>query len=80
MFRERCPFNQYVLSKPAKYGIKIGAVRDIQSNFARTMQMYAGKSPGEALGEELQKSKVIMLATMGKTKTSWSNIISLCLH
>lgn len=66
VFRERCPFNQYMLSKPAKYGIKIRAVCDAQSSFAWNMQMYAGKSPGEALGEELQKSKVIMLATMGK--------------
>lgn len=69
VFRDRCPLNQHMLGKPAKYGIKIQAVCDIQSIFAGNVQLYAGKSPVETLAEELHKSKVIMLVTVGGKKT-----------
>ncbi|XP_051574823.1 piggyBac transposable element-derived protein 4-like [Myxocyprinus asiaticus] len=47
-FRGRCPFRQYIPSKPAKYVIKIWAAYEAQTNYAWNMQMYTGKSPGEA--------------------------------
>ncbi|KAI7805227.1 putative piggyBac transposable element-derived protein 4-like [Triplophysa rosa] len=41
-FRGRCPFRQYMQSKPAKYGIKICAACDAQSSYAWNMQVYMG--------------------------------------
>ncbi|XP_038128076.1 piggyBac transposable element-derived protein 4-like [Cyprinodon tularosa] len=58
-FRGRCPFRQYMPSKPAKYGIKIWAACDAQSSFAWNMQVYTGKSRGEA-PEKNQGTRVVL--------------------
>ena len=58
-FRGRCPFRQYIPSKPAKYGIKIWAACDAQSSYAWNMQVYTGKSPGEA-PEKNQGMRVVL--------------------
>uniref|UniRef100_A0A8C6M6Z2 PiggyBac transposable element-derived protein domain-containing protein n=1 Tax=Nothobranchius furzeri TaxID=105023 RepID=A0A8C6M6Z2_NOTFU len=58
-FHGRCPFQQYMPSKPAKYGIKIWAACDAQSSFAWNMQVYKGKSPGEAPGKN-QGTRVVL--------------------
>lgn len=42
-FRGRCPFKQYIPSKPGKYGIKIWALCDSQTSFAWSLQVYIGK-------------------------------------
>lgn len=42
-FRGRCPFKQYITSKPAKYGIKIWALCDSSSNYAWSLQVYTGR-------------------------------------
>ena len=47
-FHDRCPFKQYMPSKPAKYGIKILAACDAESSYAWNMQVYTGKSRGGA--------------------------------
>ncbi|XP_039885795.1 piggyBac transposable element-derived protein 4-like [Simochromis diagramma] len=39
----RCPFRQYMLSKPARYGIKIWVVCDTRSSYAWKMQDYTSK-------------------------------------
>lgn len=38
-FRGRCPFRQYIPSKPDKYGIKIWAACDAQSSYTWNMQV-----------------------------------------
>ncbi|XP_061878322.1 piggyBac transposable element-derived protein 4-like [Entelurus aequoreus] len=58
-FRGRCPFRQYIPSKPAKYGIKIWAACDAQSSYAWNMQVYTGKAPGEA-PEKNQGMRVVL--------------------
>lgn len=45
-FRGRCPFKQYMPSKPAKYGIKIWAACDARTSYAWNMQVYTGKPQG----------------------------------
>lgn len=47
-FRGRCPFKQYMPSKPAKYGIKIWAACDANSSYALNLQVYTGKPVGGA--------------------------------
>lgn len=42
-FRGRCPFKQFIPSKPGKYGLKIWALCDSDTNYAWSMQVYTGK-------------------------------------
>ncbi|KAJ8873059.1 hypothetical protein PR048_026675 [Dryococelus australis] len=42
-FRGRCPFNQYIPSKPSKYGVKIWALCDSNTSYVLKIQMYTGK-------------------------------------
>lgn len=58
-FRGRCPFKQYIPSKPAKYGIKIWTLCDSASSYALTVQLYTGKTPGEA-PEKNQGMRVVL--------------------
>lgn len=44
-FRGKCPFRQYIPSKPAKYGIKIYALVDAKSIYTFSTEIYAGKQP-----------------------------------
>ncbi|XP_068451616.1 piggyBac transposable element-derived protein 4-like [Clinocottus analis] len=45
-FRGRCPFRQYMPSKPAKYGIKSWVACDAKSSYAWKLQVYTGKPSG----------------------------------
>ncbi|KRX28240.1 hypothetical protein T07_10034 [Trichinella nelsoni] len=42
-FRCRCPFRQYMLKKPAKYGINVWILCDAKTSYAWNMQIYPGK-------------------------------------
>lgn len=42
-FRGRCPFIQYIPSKPAKYGIKIWIVCDSKTFYAYNLEAYVGR-------------------------------------
>ncbi|XP_042178792.1 uncharacterized protein LOC121846651 [Oncorhynchus tshawytscha] len=44
--KDRCPFCQYIPSKPAKYGIKSWVVCDAKSSYVWKMQVYTGKAAG----------------------------------
>ncbi|KRY41655.1 PiggyBac transposable element-derived protein 4 [Trichinella spiralis] len=41
-FRCRCPFRQYMLKKPAKYGIKVWTLCEAKTSYAWNMQIYTG--------------------------------------
>ncbi|CAJ1087251.1 piggyBac transposable element-derived protein 4-like [Xyrichtys novacula] len=43
-FTGRCPFRQYIPSKPAKYGIKTWVACDSKTSYAWKMQVYTGKA------------------------------------
>ncbi|XP_047106979.1 piggyBac transposable element-derived protein 4-like [Schistocerca piceifrons] len=47
-FRGRCPFKQYIPSKPAKYGIKIWTMCDSKTSYVLKAQIYTGKVSGAA--------------------------------
>lgn len=57
-FRGRCPFKQYMPSKPGKYGIKIWAACDARSSYAWNMQVYTGK-PIDGRPEKKTKACVL---------------------
>jgi hypothetical protein len=44
-FRGNCPFQQYIASKPGKYGIKIYAFVDSRIFYTQNLVIYAGKQP-----------------------------------
>ncbi|CAJ1061412.1 piggyBac transposable element-derived protein 4-like [Xyrichtys novacula] len=64
-FRGRCPFRQYIPSKPAKYGIKTWVACDSKSSYAWKMQVYTGKAAaadaaaGHDRGEEEEEVSVL---------------------
>ena len=43
-FRGRCPFRQYIPSKPAKYGIKMWFLCDSKNYYAYNSQVYLGRA------------------------------------
>ncbi|XP_064094353.1 piggyBac transposable element-derived protein 4-like [Macrobrachium nipponense] len=43
-FRGKCPFRMYIPNKPAKYGIKIVMVNDVQSKYLLKAIPYLGKA------------------------------------
>lgn len=63
-FRGRCPFKQYIPSKPGKYGIKIWAACDSKSSYAWNMQIYTGK-PADGRPEKNQGMRVVLDMTTG---------------
>ena len=63
-FRGRCPFKQYIPSKPGKYGIKIWAACDARSSYAWNMQVYTGK-PVTGRPEKKQGMRVVLDMTAG---------------
>jgi hypothetical protein len=44
-FRVNCPFQQYIASKPGKYGIKIYALVDSRIFYTQNLEIYAGRQP-----------------------------------
>ncbi|RWR98535.1 PiggyBac transposable element-derived protein 4-like protein, partial [Dinothrombium tinctorium] len=42
-FRGRCPFRQYIASKPDKYGMKMWVLCDARNNYQFNTQPYLGK-------------------------------------
>ncbi|XP_048853943.1 piggyBac transposable element-derived protein 4-like [Brienomyrus brachyistius] len=63
-FKGRCPFRQYMQSKPKKYGIKIWAACDAASAYGWNMQIYTGKVKG-GISEKNQGTRVVLDMTQG---------------
>nr|XP_046210847.1 piggyBac transposable element-derived protein 4-like [Oncorhynchus gorbuscha] len=63
-FRGRCPFRQYIPSKPAKYDIKSWVACDAKSSYAWKMQVYTGKAAGGG-PEKNQGMRVVLNLTTG---------------
>ncbi|XP_045071787.1 uncharacterized protein LOC123485025 [Coregonus clupeaformis] len=63
-FRGRCPFRQYIPSKPAKYGIKTWVACDSKSSYAWKMQVYTGKATCGG-PEKNQGMRVVLDLTQG---------------
>ena len=56
-FRGRCPFKQYIPSKPGRYGLKFWILSDSKSSYVYNMETYIGKIPNAGreftLGEKV---------------------------
>ncbi|XP_062414083.1 piggyBac transposable element-derived protein 4-like isoform X2 [Pungitius pungitius] len=64
-FRGRCPFRQYMPSKPAKYGIKTWVACDARSSYAWKMQGYTGKPTTGGGPERNLGMRVVLDVTEG---------------
>ena len=51
-FRGRCPFKQYIPSKPGRYGIKFWILSDSKSSYVYNMKTYIGKKPNARKGSQ----------------------------
>ena len=71
-FRRRCPFRQYIASKPGKYGIKILAICEANASYASKMQVYTGKNP--TVGREVNQGARFVQDLVKKIKHSGRNI------
>ena len=72
-FRGRCPFLQYMPSKPAKYGIKIFWLCDASLTYASNARIYGGRQPGSEPEKNLDQNVIIQLTSplrgSGRNKT-----------
>lgn len=60
-FRGRCPFRQYIPSKPAKYGIKIWIICDSESYYTHNAQVYLGRVANTAVERNVGQRVVLDL-------------------
>lgn len=68
VFRGRCPFRQYIPSKPGRYGIKIWTLCDSKTTYVYNMQVYTGRSEGQTK-EKNQGERVVMDLIRGLEKS-----------
>ena len=59
-YRGKCPFKQYILSKPHRYGIKIYVLADAKTFYPINLEVYIGKTKLNNSPEEI----VLRLATV----------------
>ena len=71
-FRGRCPFRQYIPSKPGKYGIKIWAICEANTSYVWKMQVYTGKNP--AVGREVNQGARVVKDLVKEIENSGRNI------
>uniref|UniRef100_A0A1B6C4G3 PiggyBac transposable element-derived protein domain-containing protein n=1 Tax=Clastoptera arizonana TaxID=38151 RepID=A0A1B6C4G3_9HEMI len=60
-FCGRCPFRQFMKSKPAKYGIKIFTITDAKMFYVHNMEVYVGNQPGNSPFVKSNKPKDVVL-------------------
>ncbi|XP_061880293.1 piggyBac transposable element-derived protein 4-like [Entelurus aequoreus] len=63
-FPGKCPFRQYIPSKPGKYGLKIWAACDAKTSYAWNLQIYTGKATS-GIPEKNQGKCVVLDITTG---------------
>ncbi|XP_072562559.1 uncharacterized protein [Paramormyrops kingsleyae] len=57
----RCPFTQYIASKPEKCGIKFWMATDLETKYVCNVSPYLGKDPGRQKGDRLAENVVMSL-------------------
>lgn len=59
-FRGRCPFKQYIPTKPAKYGLKFWSIVDVKSNYVLDTELYVGKEANQINKSQNIGAKVVL--------------------
>ena len=71
-FRGRCPFKQYIPSKPGKYGVKFWMLSDNKTSYVCRLQVYTGRQVGQA--RESNQGERVVLDLCERLKGSGRNI------
>ena len=61
-FHGRCPFCQYMPSRPGKYGIKIWAICDLTTHYVLKMDVHKGRKIGEPRKANVGSKLVLKLS------------------
>lgn len=82
-FRGRCPFKQYIPSKPGKYGINIWVMCDSTTHYVCNLQVYTGRAPDQPRdvnqGQRVVLDLVQSIARSGRNVTCDNFFTSLSL-
>lgn len=73
-FRGRCPFRQFMKSKPAKYGIKIFTLTDAKMFYVKAMEVYVGNQPIDSPYQQSNKPFDVVLRLSKSIHGSGRNI------
>ncbi|CAF1357854.1 unnamed protein product [Rotaria sp. Silwood1] len=60
-YREKCPFRQFILKKPDKYGLKFWLCVDAESYYVLNAFPYIGRQPGQEKQQHIGESVVLEL-------------------
>lgn len=72
-FRGRCPFRQYIPSKPARYGLKVFALVDSETMYTVNLEIYPGTQPDGPY--KLSNSALDVVKRLAEVvKGTWRNI------
>ena len=71
-FRGRCPFRQYIPSKPGKYVIKVWAICEANTSYAWKMQVHTGKDP--TIGREVNQGARVVKDLVKEIENSGRNV------
>jgi len=72
IFRGRCPFRQFIFSKPGKYGIKIWALCDSMTSYVYNMQVYIEREEGQ--NREVNQGQRVVLDLVSGLEKSGRNV------
>ena len=71
-FSVKCPFRQYIPSKPGKYGIKVWAICEANTSYAWKMQVYTGKN--STIGREVNQGARVVKDLVKEIENSGRNV------
>jgi len=72
-FRGKCPFRQYMPSKPAKYGIKVWWNCDADTSYPLKGEIYLGKQPGQI--QQVGLGSTVVMNTTAPWHNTGRNIV-----
>jgi len=72
-FRGRCPFRQFIPSKPGKYGMKIWALCDSVTSYVYNMQVNTGRE--EEQNREVNQGQRVVFDLISGLDKSGRNVI-----
>lgn len=73
-FRGRCPFRQFMKSKPAKYGIKIFTLTDSKMFYVHNMEVYVGNQPENSPFLQSNKPRDVVLRLVKHIQNTGRNV------